>query len=136
MSYFVNDNHGVILIAQIKSKITSELLDLLFQIPEQFRVKEFLNRDSQTIAELLDRGYGGAAVSSADDIVDRGLSHATHAAEFVDGNITLIAQFQDAFLDGLADVHGDHLVSTDDDTQFLLKRLTLLSQDNSKGLED
>ena len=103
------------------------LLNFLFQVSEQFRVKEFLNGDSQTIAELLDRGNSGAAVSSADDIVYRGLSNAAHAAELVDGNITLIAQLQDAFLDGLADVHGDHLVSTDDDTQFLLKRLTLLS---------
>jgi len=55
------------------------------------------------------------------------LSNAAHAAEFVDGNITLIAQLQDAFLDGFTDVHGYHLVSTDDDTQFLLKGLTLLS---------
>ena len=99
------------------------LLNFLFQIPEQLRVEKVLNRDSQTIAELLDRRYSGTAVSSADDIVYRGLSHAAHAAELVDGNITLIAQLQDTFLDGFANVHGYHLVPTDDDTQFLLKKI-------------
>ena len=103
------------------------LLELLFQIPKQLRVEEVLNRDSQTIAELLDRRNSGTAVSAADNIVYRGLGHTAHAAELVDGNITLIAQLQDAFLNSLADVHGNHLFSNDDDTHFLLKRLTLLS---------
>ena len=42
------------------------LLNFLFQIPEQLRIEEVLNRDSQTIAEFLDRGNGGTAVSAAD----------------------------------------------------------------------
>ena len=109
-------------------------MNLLFQIPKQLGIEEVLDGDSQTIAELLDRGNSGAAVASADDIVHCGLGHAAHAAEFIDGNVTLITEFQDAFLDGLADVHGDHIVSTDDDTHFLLKRSTLLIEDNSKGL--
>ena len=103
------------------------LLDLLLQIPKQLGIEEVFNGDSQTIAEFLDRRDGGAAVASADDIVHCGLGHAAHAAEFIDGNVTLIAEFQDAFLDGLADVHGHHLISNADDSQFLLKRLTLLS---------
>ena len=107
---------------------------LLFQIPEQLRIEEVHNGDSQTIAELFDRRNGGAAVASADDVVHCGLGYAAYAAEFIDRNITLIARLQDALLDGFADVHGDHLVSTDDDTHFLLKRLTLLIEDNSKGL--
>nr|WP_304263368.1 hypothetical protein [Phascolarctobacterium succinatutens] len=103
------------------------MLNFLLQIPEQLRVEKVLNRDSQNITKFLDCGYSGAAVSYADNVVYCGLGHAAHAAELVDGNITLIAQLQDALLDGFTDVHGDHLVSTDDDTQFLLKRLTLLS---------
>ena len=38
------------------------LLNFLFQMPEQFRIEEILNRDSQTIAELLDCRNSGAAV--------------------------------------------------------------------------
>ena len=87
-------------------------LDFLLQIPEQFGVEKVLDGDSQTIAELLDRRNGGTAVASADNIVHRGLGYAAHAAEFIDRNVTLITEFQDAFLDGLADVHGDHLFST------------------------
>ena len=90
----------------------SALLDLLFQISEQLRIEEVLNGDFQTIAEFLDRGNGGAAVASTNDIVHRGLGYAAHATEFIDRNVTLIIEFQDAFLDGLADVHGDHLFST------------------------
>ena len=90
----------------------SVLLDLLLQVSEQLRIEEILNGDSQTITKLLDRGNGGAAVASADDIVHCGLGHAAHAAEFIDRNVTLIAELQDAFLYGLADVHGDHLFST------------------------
>ena len=89
-----------------------ELLDFLFQIPEQLRIEEVLDGDSQAIAKLLDRRNSGASVSAADDIVHRGLGHAAHAAEFIDRNVTLIAEFQDTFLDGLTDVHGDHLFST------------------------
>ena len=105
----------------------SVLLDLLLQIPEQLRIKEVLNGDSQTIAELLDCGNGGAAVTSADDIVHSGLGHTADAAEFINRNISLAAEFQDAFLDSFSDVHGYHLISNADDSQFLLKRLTLLS---------
>ena len=90
-------------------------------------MEEVLHGDPQPIAEFLDGRDRGAAVASADDVVDCGLGHTAHAAEPIDGNVTLPAQFQDAFLDGFADVHGVHLFFTDDDTRFLLKRLTLLS---------
>ena len=103
------------------------LLDLLFQVSEQIRIKEVLDGDSQAIAELLDRGNGGAAVASADDIVHSGLGHTADAAEFINRNISLAAEFQDAILDSFSDVHGYHLISNADDSQFLLKRLTLLS---------
>lgn len=69
-------------------------MDFLLQIPEQLGIEEILNRDSQTIADLLDRGNGGTAVSFADNVVYRGLGHAARATELVNGNVTLAAQFQ------------------------------------------
>ena len=87
------------------------LLNFLFQIPEQFRIEEILNRDSQTIAEFLDCRNCRAAVPTADDVVDCGLGHTAHATELVDGNIALAAQFQDALFNSFTDVHGYHLFS-------------------------
>ena len=87
------------------------LLNFLFQIPEQLRIEEVLDCDSQTIAEFLDCRNCCAAVPAADDVVDCGLGHAAHAAELVDGNIALAAQFQNALLNSFADVHGYHLSS-------------------------
>lgn len=65
------------------------LFNFLFQIPEQFRIEEVLNRDSQTIAEFLDCRNCCAAVPTADDVVDGGLGHTAHATELVDGTIIL-----------------------------------------------
>ena len=87
------------------------LLNFLFQIPEQFRIEEILNRDSQTIAEFLDCRNCCATVPTTNDVVYCGLGHAAHAAELVDGNIALAAQLQDALLNSFTDVHGYHLFS-------------------------
>ena len=87
------------------------LLNFLFQIPEQLRIKEVLDCDSQTIAEFLDGRNCCAAVPTADDVVYCGLGHTAHATELVDGNIALAAQFQNTLLNSLADVHGYHLSS-------------------------
>lgn len=69
------------------------LLNFLFQIPEQLRIEEVLDRDSQTIAEFLDCRNCCAAVPTADDVVYCGLGHTAHATKLVDGNIALAAQF-------------------------------------------
>ena len=45
------------------------LLNFLFQIPEQLRIEEVLDRDSQTIAEFLDCRNCCAAVPTADDLI-------------------------------------------------------------------
>lgn len=74
-------------------------------------MEEVLYGNPQTIAKFLDRGNRGATISSADDVVDGGLGHTAHAAEFIDGNVTLPAQFQYSFLDRFTDVHGAHLFS-------------------------
>lgn len=67
------------------------LLDFLFQITEQIRMKKVLNCDSKTIAEFLDCRNGGTTVSSADDVVYSRLRYAAHTTEFIDGNITFTA---------------------------------------------
>lgn len=48
-------------------------------------MEEVLYGNPQTIAKFLDRRNRSAAISSADDVVDGGLGHTTHAAEFIDG---------------------------------------------------
>ena len=48
-------------------------------------MEEVFYSNPQTIAKFLVRGNRGAAISSADDVVDGGLGHTAHAAEFIDG---------------------------------------------------
>ena len=49
-------------------------------IDQNERLEEVLNWHVQAVAELFDRGDRDALVSSADDVVDRRLGHATHGA--------------------------------------------------------
>lgn len=63
------------------------LFNFLLQMKEQIMFKEFLNGDTETVTQLLNGGNSGAAVSSADNIIDGGLGHAAHVAQFVDGQI-------------------------------------------------
>ena len=67
------------------------LLEFLVQIPEQVRIKELLDGNSEAITELFDGGNGGAPIAATDDVVDRGLSDTTHGAQLVDGDIFLPA---------------------------------------------
>ena len=85
------------------------LFDLLLQISKELGVEEILDGDSQAVAQLFDGGYRCAVVPAADDIVKRGLGDPAHGAQFIDGNVPLTAQFQDALLDCLTDIHRYHL---------------------------
>ena len=67
------------------------LLEFLIQIPEQVRIKELLDGNSQAITKLFDGGNGGAPIAATDDVVDRGLGDTTHGAQLVDGNVLLPA---------------------------------------------
>lgn len=67
------------------------LLEFLIQIPEQVRIKELLDGNSQAITELFDGGNGGAPVAATDDVVHGGLGDTTHGAQLIDGNIFLPA---------------------------------------------
>ncbi len=67
------------------------LFDFLLQTEKQLRIEEILDRDPQAVAQLLDRCDGGAVVSSADNVVHRGLCDTAHITEFVDRDVTLAA---------------------------------------------
>ena len=88
------------------------LFNFLLQMIEQIMFKEFLNGDTETVAQLLNGGNSGAAVPSADNIIDGGLGHAAHVAQFVDGQIPFPAQIQNAQPHCFTDVHQYHLTST------------------------
>lgn len=66
------------------------LFQFLFQIAEQFGMKEFFNGNSQPIAKLFDGGNGSASVASADNIVDSRLGGTTDAAQFIDRKVLLL----------------------------------------------
>lgn len=85
------------------------LFQFLFQTPEQRGMEKLFDGDAQPVAQLLDGGHGGAAVAAADDVVHRGLGHAAHAAQLIDGEVPLPAQFQNAFSHRFTNVHGHHL---------------------------
>ena len=67
------------------------LLEFLIQIPEQVRIKELLDGNSQAVTKLFDGGNGGAPIAATDDVVDCGLGDTTHGAQLVDGNVLLPA---------------------------------------------
>ena len=74
-------------------------------------MKELFNRDAEAVAELFDRRYGRTVVTAADYVVHCGLRYSAHAAQFVDGDVLLAAELQNALLYHLSDVHGHHLAS-------------------------
>lgn len=74
-------------------------------------MKEVIHANPQTIAKFLDRRNRGTAIPSTDDVVDSGSGYTAHAAEPMDGNFTLPAQFQYSFLDSFTNVPGVHLFS-------------------------
>ena len=47
------------------------------------RGKKVNNRNIQTVADLLNRGYGGGGVSPADDVVQGGLRDAADGGKLV-----------------------------------------------------
>ena len=80
-------------------------------------MEELVNCNTQTIAQLFDRGYGCAVVSAANDVVHGGLRNTANAAEFVNGNIAFLTQLNDSLPDSFAYGHRYHL--------FLSKRIPL-----------
>lgn len=67
------------------------LLEFLVQIPEEIRIKELLDGNSQAITKFFDGGNGSTSIAATDNVVDRGLGDTTHGAQLVDRNILLPA---------------------------------------------
>ena len=82
------------------------LLEFLIQIPEQVRIKELLDGNSQAITELFNGGNGGAPIAATDDVVHGGLGDTAHGAQFVDRNVLLPAQLQNPLFDSFTDTQG------------------------------
>lgn len=56
---------------------------------EQIIIEEVDDRDPQAVAQLLQRGDGGAVVASADHIVHGGLRDAADRAQLVNSQVSL-----------------------------------------------
>lgn len=74
-------------------------------------MEKLLDSDTQTITQFFDGRNRSATVSSADDVIDSRLRDTAHVAQFVDGDVLLLAEFQNALFDRLTDVQGYHLTS-------------------------
>ena len=60
-----------------------------FYVFEKIIIEEINDRDSQTVAQFLERRDGGAVVASADHIVHGGLRDAADRAQLVDSQVSL-----------------------------------------------
>ena len=60
-----------------------------FYVFEQIIIEEVDDRDPQAVAQLLQRGNGGAVVASADHIVHGGLRDAADRAQLIDSQVSL-----------------------------------------------
>ena len=67
-------------LADFQARVRLPLLDLLLHVSEQGRVEEVLDGDAEAVTKLLDGGDGGAVVSTADNIVNRGLGDSAEGA--------------------------------------------------------
>lgn len=74
-------------------------------------MEKLLDGDTQAVTQLFDGGNCSAAVSSTDDVIDSRLRDTAHIAQLVDGDVLLLAQFQNTLFDRLTDVQGYHLTS-------------------------
>ena len=60
-----------------------------FYVFEQVVIEEIDDRNPQAVAQLLQRGDGGAVVASADHIVHGGLRDAADRAQLVNSQVSL-----------------------------------------------
>ena len=65
------------------------LFHFRFYVFEQIIIEEIDDRDPQAVAQLLQRGDGGAVVSATDHIVHRGLRDAADRAQLVNSQVSL-----------------------------------------------
>ena len=59
-----------------------------FNVLEQIIIEKINDRDSQAVAQLLQRGDGGAVVASADHIVHGGLRDTADRAQLIDSQVS------------------------------------------------
>ena len=54
------------------------LVNFLFNISEQVRIKELRQVHFQSVADFLDRGYGCRIIPAIDNVIQGGLGNAAH----------------------------------------------------------
>ena len=72
-------------------------------------MEEFIDCDTQSIAEFLNCRYSSTVISAANDIVHGGLRNTANATEFINGNIAFLTQLNDSLPDSFAYGHRYHL---------------------------
>ena len=72
-------------------------------------MEELIDCNTQTVTQLFDCGYSCAIVSAANNVVNSGLRNTANAAEFVNGDISFLAQLNNSLPDSLAYGHRYHL---------------------------
>lgn len=60
-----------------------------FYVFEQIIIEEINDRDAQAVAQLLERGDGGAVVAASNHIVHSGLRNAADRAQLVNSQVSL-----------------------------------------------
>lgn len=85
--------------------------DFLLQIVKQIHIEEVLDGDVEAVTDFLNGGNRGAAVAVVDDVIQGGLGHAAENGQLVDGDVSLVAQVEDALADGCSNCHGFYLLS-------------------------
>ena len=65
------------------------LFHFRFYVFEQIVIEEIDDRDPQAVAQLLERGDGGAVVAASNHIVHSGLRNAADRAQLVNSQVSL-----------------------------------------------
>ena len=82
------------------------LSNFLLNVTEQIAVKKIFQCDVEAVAKLLQRGNRDAVISSADNVVHGLLCDPAAGAQFVEGQVPLLAQLENPHPHRLANVHG------------------------------
>jgi len=77
----------------------------LLQSFEDIAIKEINNCDAKPVAQLFHRRNRSAVVSSACNVVDRGLRYPADGAKFIYGDIPFTAKLNDTLLHSIAYRH-------------------------------
>jgi hypothetical protein len=82
-----------------------KLFYFLFKIGKKIGAEKNIDRNTQTVTQLLNCGHGSTIVSAANNVVNSRLRNTTDAAQLVDRNVAFLAQLNDSLSDSFTDGH-------------------------------